>query len=50
MNDGGQFVFRISQPRENPLHALKAEINDLGMQRQQSIQYGITARQDITRR
>ena len=50
MNDWRQFAFRISQPGKNPLHALKAEIDDLGMQRQEPVQYGITARQDITRR
>ena len=50
MNDRRQFFFRVSQPRQNPLHALKAEIDDLGMQREQPVQYGITARQDITRR
>ncbi len=41
---GGRFFFRVSQPRQNPLHALKAEINDLGMQGEQPVQYGITAR------
>jgi hypothetical protein len=50
VNDRRQIFFRVSQPRKNPLHALKAEINDLGMQGEQPVQYGITARQDIIQR
>jgi hypothetical protein len=50
MDDRRQFIFRICQTRKNSLHALKAEIDDLGMQRQEPVQYGITARQDTTRR
>ena len=50
VNDRRQFFFRVSQPRQNPLHALKAEINDLGMQGEQPVQYGITARHGIIQR
>ena len=50
VNDRRQFFFRMSQPRQNALHALEAEINDLGMQGEQPVQYGITARQDIIQR
>ena len=50
MNDRRQFFFRVSQLRKNPLHALKAEINDFGMQGEQPVQYGVTTRQDIIQR
>ena len=50
VNDRRQVFFRISQQRQNPLHALKAEINDLGMQGEQPVQYGITARHGIIQR
>ena len=50
VDDRRQIFFRISQPRQNPLHALKAEINDFGMQREQPVQYGITARHGIIQR
>ena len=50
MNDRRKVLFRVSEPRQNPLHALKAEINDLGMQGEQPVQYGITARHGIIQR
>ena len=50
VDDWRQFILRVSQQFKNPHHALKTEIDDLGMQQQQPVQYGITARQGVTQR
>ena len=47
MNDGWQMVFRVSQLLQDMGHAIKAEIDDFGMQRQQPVQYFITAQLHI---
>ena len=42
VNDRRQIVFGVAKPLQYAVHAVQTEINDLGMQRQQPCENGVT--------